>query len=648
MSEAIEDNYTTLVKEVYIDPIRTVVVVDDDFPTLDGLLDSANSPEIRTLKQDDSEKIETATPATEETQLKPSGSTEQTVAMHFSGQISEVERVKELISLCRSRTKPWMVDVHDGRPGTGMDELALAPSLHHSDLMILDYHLNGDGGDGERAIQILKKLAENDQFNLVVVYTKGIAGDIEEVYRQIAVALASREWQRPSSAAKLLATQELIRDWEGVPDHEGVEGDLLSLISITNYLRIRTRSLCLESAGLKEVFEAFLKKCPSPVADKLVNYKAEDGREQRTKLSEKSLFEYALHLRHEERNGHMSEINYGDIACDFNEEHNWIRFDKIFITVINKITQAPKNIEARLVDALKLWAPGPHRLLMARMRTKLSEKGVSAEGAVLANKPLQAGWLHELLDSNSNADAVMTQSINRHWEALGDRIYPDVKRYAESVYGYFRNAERDQVLARYMPADVNEEERLAQLNHYYSTKPIDSTHLTTGQVFAFEQIEPDGQSQKFEYWICLSPACDLVPGQKNSGWKSRLGHAMPFIAVQLEKTKRGDALANINQNRFVLAQIDNSIAALKFTDAPSTSLPMWEQMFALECGNFSIDPQTEQRSLEIQRMYENSGKLAFSSSKAIVVSQLRYEYALNLLHRLASALSRVGLDFRSL
>ncbi|QFY43524.1 hypothetical protein F6R98_13595 [Candidatus Methylospira mobilis] len=42
MSEAVAANpvpsYRDLIKEVFIDPIRTAVVVDDEYPTLDKLL----------------------------------------------------------------------------------------------------------------------------------------------------------------------------------------------------------------------------------------------------------------------------------------------------------------------------------------------------------------------------------------------------------------------------------------------------------------------------------------------------------------------------------------------------------------------------------------------------------------------------------
>ncbi|MEX3953973.1 response regulator receiver domain [Paraburkholderia sp. EG287B] len=657
MSELIEVDYTSLVKEVYIDPIRTVVVVDDDFPTMDELLDSAHVSTVNTDKPDaawnsearEKQKEQAAGDGGAPVSSPVRAAQRQVVEMRFDGQIGEVERVKELISVCRGRARPWMVDVHDGRPETGMNELVLAPSLHHSDLMILDYHLTGDDGDGERAIQILKKLAENDQFNLVIVYTKGISGDIQNVYQQIAVALAHREWIPPYSPAKNRATRSLILDWEDEIEGASVEKNLMSFLSVTKYLEVRSSRVRLEESGLNDLFAGFLQGCPDELRIKDVEYVHEDGKKANTRLSEKSLFEYAIQLRHLETLHQMSECDYGNIACDFTAERNWIRLDRVFITVVNKLTEAPNRLEACLVDALMKWAPGPHQLLMARMRTKLSEKGVGAEGSVLANRPLQAGWLHEMLNSNGDAESVMTQSINRHWEALGDRLYGDVKAYARNIFDYFRGADRATVLAKYMPLGIDDVQKLTHLNYYYSTKPVDSPHLTTGQVFEFTYPEGAGEPVRKEYWICLSPACDLVPGQKKNGWKMRLGQAMPFIAVQLESANPSDALKNVNQNRFVFAQLDNAIKAFKFTsDSQSTSLPVWEQMFAPHGGSFDGELQNGRRSLLVQRMRDDGGNLAFDAVRATIICQLRYEYALNLLQRLANALSRVGLDFRNL
>ncbi|MDD2661099.1 MAG: response regulator receiver domain [Methylococcales bacterium] len=141
--------YRDLIREVYIDPIRTVVVIDDEFPSLDGLIAK---------------------------ELKEEGA--------WDGKRDDANKVKEILQFCRKKENAWLVDVHDGKN----DEI-IAPHLIHSDLMILDFHLNDDGG---KAIKILKKLAESNHFNMVIVYTNGdpqAGGDIETVVRDIALGM---------------------------------------------------------------------------------------------------------------------------------------------------------------------------------------------------------------------------------------------------------------------------------------------------------------------------------------------------------------------------------------------------------------------------------------------------------------------------
>ena len=219
------------------------------------------------------------------------------------------------------------------------------------------------------------------------------------------------------------------------------------------------------------------------------------------------------------------------------------------------------------------------------------------------------------------------------------------KRFAIDICEYFRKADQALIRKRYMPSGLSREVQAAHLNYYYSAKPIDSRHLTTGQVF--ELVEPSTPDKKV-YWICLSPACDLVPGQKDGGLRKRLGAVMPFLAVQLEPAKISVALENINHNRFVFVQIGEAIEAFQFTGAQGSSLPIWEQMFANDAGRFVDSNESEQRTLVIQRMLDDNGTLVLKPYDAKVVCQLRYEYALNLLQRLGHALSRIGLDFRTL
>ena len=80
-------SYRDFLKEVFIDPIRTAVVVDDEYPTLDDLVC------LNDEKASDGEA---------------------------NSQLSSEKRqnkgtVKKIIDLCRGRSPtPWLVDVHDG------------------------------------------------------------------------------------------------------------------------------------------------------------------------------------------------------------------------------------------------------------------------------------------------------------------------------------------------------------------------------------------------------------------------------------------------------------------------------------------------------------------------------------------------------
>ena len=187
----------------------------------------------------------------------------------------------------------------------------------------------------------------------------------------------------------------------------------------------------------------------------------------------------------------------------------------------------------------------------------------------------------------------------------------------------------------------NESENIAKhINCYKSTKPVDGFHLTTGHI-----LELYDEPEKKEYWICLSPACDLVPehNEKSSGLISRVRESMPFTAVQLEKTTIKNAIKNVNHNIFLFLEIDNEIHA--FTFHPKGDLkakPVWEQLIAEKNGEF----EPEGKELQVWRPsgYSEDGMI-MQKHTVRVTAQLQYEYALNLLQRFGALMTRVGLDF---
>lgn len=337
----------------------------------------------------------------------------------------------------------------------------------------------------------------------------------------------------------------------------------------------------------------------------------------------------------------IDEVNFDWDA----EGTNWIRTERIFITVLGK-TNAPRELPEKLAVALEKWNPEPHRLLMSRMRAELDEQGVLAEAGVLGNSFLQVGWLEEFLHEDTlERTWKIRNTVMRHWESLGVGIHEKVMSFSMCLADYLLEGGRGEAFERHSPIKPGEkrDEIALYTNRYMCSKPVEGHHLTTGHVL---RITNGSRS----FWLCLSPACDLVPGQKTSGWAGRLKDFIAFIAVELFPAKSEEALANAFSGNHLFLEIDGKIECFSFTPPPvgdvvevamRTTNPKWEQMFADKNGCFD-----EFRKINIRRISSNAdNNFTASSIEAEIMAQLRYEYALNLLQRLGSNLSRVGLDF---
>jgi hypothetical protein len=329
---------------------------------------------------------------------------------------------------------------------------------------------------------------------------------------------------------------------------------------------------------------------------------------------------------------------------------NWIRTERLFVTVLGK-TNEPTELPEKLAVALEKWKPKPHRLLMSRMRAELDEKGVLAEAMVIGNPYLQTGWLEEFLTEEASARTWrIRNSVTRHWESLGDRIHEKVMKFSERLAEHLLSGGKAKALELHSPQGLGEKrpQIMLHMNRYVCSKPVEGNHLTTGHILCYIS-----ETQK-SYWLCLSPACDLVPGQQTSGWPGRLKDFLAFMAVELFPAKSDVALANAFGGNHLFLKVDDdqnedpqcfSFTPLSPAGADGsktmTPNPKWEMMFA---GNQGLFDKLKQ--IDVFRISSKpNGIFSAISRKTQIVAQLRYEYALNLLQRLGSNLSRVGLDF---
>lgn len=588
--------YSKLIRSVFIEPIRTVTVVDDEFPTLDDFL--CDEPALNDRKRHNR------------------------------------SCVKNILEVCRTQENSWLVDVHDG---VSQNEETVAAHLHHSDLMILDYHLEQFSDRGDKSIRILRALAQNAHFNLVIVYTAagdGPGGDIGRTIAEIALGLSCRNERLKLPERKLEAIQEKLDDWDGYDP--SALAKVMEQIDPLTFLRLRW------SDDLK--FDAVWERVELQALKEIVSSASAHG----VDIGAGAVLEWALHQAQEDTSANLSPIDLGKVSFGISDDGiNWIRTSTLFVTVISKRV-APVHLPEHLAKALEAWEPLPHRLILSKMRTELDSVGVLAEDDVLSDRYLQAGWLEEfLLDVDAGTAGGI--AVDRHWESLGDAVRPKVVAYAHELAQSLmpRGVQQSQRFEGLTHLDVGQDRSLIvqHMNRYACSKHVDGNHLGVGHIF--EIGRGAGGSN---YWICLSPACDLEPGQKKTaGWAKRLADWVPFKAVELFQAKPEDALREAARANHLFVEIDGELKIFAFapvsdTGSAALSNPKWEQMFAKNDGVF----EGGNRLLTISALSGHSvNGITANTAQARVVAQLRYEYALNLLQRLGTNLSRIGLDFKS-
>lgn len=613
-------DYSTFIKQAFIDPIRTVSIVDDEYPTLDQLLATEQTLRSRGWVKD---------------HLKPADA------------LSNVTNLLELIRVFRSDQNNWMIDVYDGQPIEGSTDAArFSKHLHHSDLLVLDYHLDGEqDGKSEYALGILRQLSQIEHYNLVVVHTKGYQsspGSVDPIVQDIVLSLSRAPDFQEITQVLEDSVNEKIDEWSDFDGFGDIRSLLLESISALDFMsmvrdfgKAKHCNTCLESDYARE-FRALSERMPDDV-----------------KLTINILFWYVLTFRYRELVGLFDEAGAEQVDWEIDGGLNWIRTDRVFITVVSK-GEDPSTIPERLLQALTHWNPHPHNLLLAKLRHELDDRGVSITDGILGKSYIQAYWLDELL----KADDISLPSkawyvLEKHWSELALSTKDSLSTFTEEIISCLKsNASFEDIRKDYGGESTlaNHNQMLAHANCFSCSTGVVGHHLTTGHVL---KIEIGNEAQ---YWLCLSPACDIEPGQKLS---KQFGEYLPVKFVQLFKAKvacaedkqslsddeaLAAALKVSQRNEMLFLNIDEKVQPFCFSVRQGKANPKWHQFYAGKNGVFR-----DGGNVTLSRAKANGdGALEFEILEGEVVAQLRYEYALNLLQKLGTVLSRIGLDFATI
>lgn len=577
--------YQDLIREAFIDPIRTVTVIDDEYPTLQELLQKPEN-----------------TPDTDN---------------------PNIARLINITKMCHE-THKWSLDVFNGKSPRIDGENHIPEHLHHSDLLILDYHLDGDDDkNGDRAREIIKKLDSNNHFNIILVHTKGVEANIKGVFEEI---LDDFYVLDNDIFSHLNAKEEAIEEWldENREAYEAWLTAEYSKTDIASALSINNLNILKKPQAPKHIFNLF--------SDDIADISKAISSSEDVGFSLDDLILFRLKELADDC-GMTFGTRRNDLSWDWSDDNlNYISTGKVFVSVVRKSSEDPeRELFEALCGSLNHFDASPMHLLMARIRHEIDDRGLEQAQSILLNRPAQAGWLYSLL-SNDNDSFAHDKAIDLHWEQLGRASKSSLREFSRRLVNSLTEDENKKTIKRFFNECLgNSELSCGHLNAFSCSMPVTGKHLNTGTVFSIGD----------EFWVCLTPACDLVPDQKVDQWSKRIGAAhLAFKAVQLHAgINLSTANGKANSNEFIYLNLDPSTEPKVFSFSKGES-PAWDTFYASDQGRF-----TEDNMIGLALVREREGNLSINNVEAKVVSELRYEYALNLLQRFGANQTRVGLDF---
>tara|TARA_R110000851_G_scaffold64892_2_gene147512 strand:- start:200 stop:1045 length:846 start_codon:yes stop_codon:yes gene_type:complete len=279
--------------------------------------------------------------------------------------------------------------------------------------------------------------------------------------------------------------------------------------------------------------------------------------------------------------------------------------------------------------------------MLKKLLVELDERGATAENLALGTRYASAKWYHDLQKAaESDKEALLSEALSRHIQELLAVIEPEVFDFATKLSKLDAGKNVFEVCEQHYKVNLSDNiemfKAVDEHNRIISTLPtIRGQRLQMGHIL----------NLCGEYWICLSAACDLVPGQLKSKQKEMVGeNGLPFIAVRLQETTSAKAAKKANDKRFIYLKIGNvtKYFCINSPDSASSYLD-WHTFVADDLGAFNKDSRVLQ---VIQKKIVN-GMITLTTDNAEVVGQLRYTYAVNLAQELGRWISRIGLDFLS-
>ena len=525
-----------MIRETYVAPLRSALMIDDKFPTYEDML---GDQRLRDAGKE----------------VKPSA--------------WDYDNLEKLLTECRQRH--LLCDIQ--RTVEEVTEIQL-DHLGKSDLVVLDYHLDGEQATNpEKAISVLQRLARTPHANLVVVYT--LETPLDSVRRTVAYRFRGLS-QLPERPNLSIENEEFLQFWD----------PRFSNSDIDAYLRGDARTYLDQTSGrakeliaggiprnalsfvLTEAFEEHIRKhvpqgsTPAATPNRIEMNGPEGQRQWLScgnvfvvfvaKNQPKSIFEeleaallewqplpmkmMLAHIRNRFETGGFSFEE--EILADSNRLTAW--FFHALTGEEPEPKQRLKQLWSRMFDGLGAQ--------LAQSATEFGAKVLGPSIRELGHKEHETGaaWLQKCLQV--------------------------AKRLADGGKG----AESSVIVHA--------------LNSFLCSEEYDGSHIRTGTVCRVTEKAADG-SAKTQWFLCASPACEMMPRPpKGEGaWVHDLDPVMAVTVLRLEPLKKFQTpLGKAIEGKHIFLIVDGTPTSFQVIDG-STGHPKSEIMFVSHRGVTDAD-----------------------------------------------------------
>jgi hypothetical protein len=555
----------------------------------------------------------------------------------------EVERAANLYGFFHQRG--LICDIENWRKPDEAD-LDLIDKVRKSDLVVLDYQLGADGP--KTALEILRHLAVSAHFNLVVLYTNDPLSKVA-----LSAAAAMRGVTPPNE--KLVPAPAVLGEAEAILDKEEFrEVDAGQLV-------------------------AYLMRDETPWKDDLQAAMTEAGIHLKNL---RALTDHVARSWIKQVSGDYTPAEGPLLAlrCSLADPDTmWIHCGSCFVAVVQKQPAGDGQDEGtyvwnRVGAALRAWRPNFYRLVLSEIQNALELEAVTDHEAWLDDNLCLGLGLYLLESDEAAAGHIEAGVVAGSAQSLIDRFVDLIRRRlathlkitetATSVLsarlsttlGAPREGETGRhVRARelaHVAADAPCEWRekiLPAVNAFMVSDEFRGGHITTGSVL---------RSGEADYWLCVSPACDLEPRETGP------------VLLQLIRLNKGPTTDKYSTGEHIVISTEKGPTVLTALNAlnrqPSlkvvllpkgtgvvrdgTSAPVLTGWFASAMVTDAVVPQAaapeppaavEGAPAEaVQAAPPQEAGIAFT-----VVAQLRGTFATRFLLAAGQHLSRVGVDF---